>query len=64
MDIDAFRKNIRDSINARVGMEMVHDVLVDQINFLSKVEIRDNAIKRREVPQVSLKPAAMESEGH
>jgi len=64
MDIDAFRKNIRDSINARVGMEMVHDVLVDQINFLSKDEIRDNAIKRREVPQVSLKPASMESEGH
>jgi hypothetical protein len=48
IDIDAFRKNIRDSINARVGAEIVHEVLVDQVNFLSKDEIRDNAIKRRE----------------
>lgn len=48
IDIDAFRKNIRDTINARVGSEIVRDVLVDQVNFLSKDEIRDNAIKRRE----------------
>jgi hypothetical protein len=48
IDIDAFRKNIRDSINARVGAEIVHEVLIDQVNFLSKDEIRDNAIKRRE----------------
>jgi hypothetical protein len=48
IDIDAFRKNIRDTINARVGTEIVHDVLIDQLNFLSKDEIRDNAIKRRE----------------
>lgn len=47
LDIDAFRKNIRDTINERVGAEIVRDVLVDQINFLSKDEIRDNAIKRR-----------------
>jgi hypothetical protein len=56
MDVDAFRKNIRDSINARVGTEIVHDVLVDQINFLSKDEIRDNAIKRR--TSTPAKPAA------
>jgi hypothetical protein len=48
IDIDAFRNNIRDSINARVGAKIVQDVLVDQVNFLSKDEIRDNAIKRRE----------------
>jgi hypothetical protein len=48
IDIDAFRKNIRDSINARVGAEIVHEVLIDQVNFLSKDEIRDNAIKRRD----------------
>jgi hypothetical protein len=48
IDLEAFRKNIRDSINTRVGAEIVHDVLVDQVNFLSKDEIRDNAIKRRE----------------
>jgi hypothetical protein len=48
MDLDAFRKDIRDRINARIGAEIVHDVLIDQVNFLTKDEIRDNAIKRRE----------------
>ena len=47
IDLDAFRKAIRDTVNARVGVELVHDVLIDQVNFLSKDEIRDNAIRRR-----------------
>ena len=47
IDLDAFRKSIRDTINARVGVELVHDVLIDQVNFLSKDEIRDNALRRR-----------------
>ena len=47
IDLDAFRKTIRDTVNARVGVELVHDVLIDQVNFLSKDEIRDNAIRRR-----------------
>jgi len=50
IDLDAFRKNIRDSINARVGEQIVQDVLVDQVDFLSKDEIRDNAVRRRERP--------------
>jgi hypothetical protein len=47
LDVDAFRKNIRDSINKRVGEELVHEVLIDQVNFLSKDEIRNNAIRRK-----------------
>ncbi|TIO13692.1 MAG: hypothetical protein E5X93_25190 [Mesorhizobium sp.] len=47
IDLDAFRKAIRETVNARVGVELVHDVLIDQVNFLSKDEIRDNAIRRR-----------------
>lgn len=47
IDLDAFRNSIRDTINARVGVDLVHDVLVDQVNFLSKDEIRDNALRRR-----------------
>jgi hypothetical protein len=47
IDLEAFRKAIRDTINARVGVELVHDVLIDQVNFLSKDEIRDNALRRR-----------------
>ncbi|MBZ9848711.1 hypothetical protein LB565_12030 [Mesorhizobium sp. CA14] len=47
IDLDAFRKSIRDTINARVGVELVHEVLIDQVNFLSKDDIRDNALRRR-----------------
>ncbi|AZO11681.1 MULTISPECIES: hypothetical protein [unclassified Mesorhizobium] len=47
IDLDAFRKALRDTINARVGVELVHEVLIDQVNFLSKDEIRDNALRRR-----------------
>ncbi|RRI07879.1 hypothetical protein EH240_01175 [Mesorhizobium tamadayense] len=60
IDLDAFRKTIRDTVNARVGVELVHDVLIDQVNFLSKDEIRDNAIRRRknagETAQAMTKP--------
>jgi len=47
IDLDAFRNAIRETVNARVGVELVHDVLVDQVNFLTKDEIRDNAMRRR-----------------
>jgi len=47
IDLDACRKSIRDTINTRVGVELVHEVLIDQVNFLSKDEIRDNALRRR-----------------
>jgi hypothetical protein len=47
LDLDAFRRNIRDSINQRVAMTLIHDVLVEQVDFLSKDEIRDNALRRR-----------------
>jgi hypothetical protein len=47
LDLDDFRKNIRESINARVGAELVHEVLVEQVDFISKDEIRDNALRRK-----------------
>ncbi|PBB92961.1 hypothetical protein CK215_09245 [Mesorhizobium sp. WSM3864] len=60
IDLEAFRKAIRETVNARVGVELVHDVLIDQVNFLSKDEIRDNAIRRRktagETAQAMTKP--------
>lgn len=64
IDIDAFRKNIRDSINARIGADIVKDVLVDQMNFLTKDEIRDNAVKRREKPAEAAKDAGTASPAH
>lgn len=47
LDVDAFRNSIRDTVNARVGEKLIHEVLIDQINFLSKDEIRNNTIRRR-----------------
>ncbi|TIU46146.1 MAG: hypothetical protein E5W19_27570 [Mesorhizobium sp.] len=48
VDLDAFRAAIRDTINTRVGATLVHEVLIDQVNFLSKDEIRDNWLRRRQ----------------
>ena len=47
IDLDKFRNSIRDTVNARVGIDLIHEVLVNQVNYLSKDEVRDNAIKRR-----------------
>jgi hypothetical protein len=45
LDLDAFRNGIRESINLRVGEELIHDVLVEQMDYLTKTEIRDNTIR-------------------
>jgi len=57
IDLDAFRKAIRETINARVGVELVHEVLIDQVNFLTKDEIRDNAVRRRKDPAAPVESA-------
>jgi hypothetical protein len=61
LDLDAFRKAIRDTVNTRVGAELIHDVLIDQVNFLTKDEIRDNAMRRHKEPDSAAQPAAAES---
>lgn len=47
LDLDVFRAGVRKKINEKVGEELIHDVLVEQVDFLSKDEIRDNTIRRR-----------------
>lgn len=47
LDLDAFRAGIRSKINEKVGEDLVHEVLVEQVDFLSKEEIRDNTIRRK-----------------
>jgi len=69
LDLDAFRNGVRDAINKRVGDELVHDVMVEQIDFLSKDEIRDNAMQRRvlktKVPSIAAGEAgAVEKPAH
>lgn len=55
-DLDAFRNGIRDSVNKRVGEDLIREVIVEQIDFLSKAEIRDDAVRRRDTA-----PAAEET---
>lgn len=50
VDMDAFRSGIRDAINKRVGEKIIHDVLIEQVDFLTKAEIRDNSVRRRTKP--------------
>ncbi len=50
LDLDAMRNGIRDSVNARVGDKLVHEVLIDQIDYLSKEEIRGNSVRQRNDP--------------
>jgi hypothetical protein len=47
LDLDAFRDEIRKKINEKIGEDFIHEVLVEQVDFLSKEEIRDNTIRRR-----------------
>ncbi len=47
LDLDVFRNGIRDGINKRVEQDLVQDVLVEQVDYLTKDEIRANAMKRR-----------------
>jgi hypothetical protein len=62
LDVDAFRNNMRDTINARVRHDLVKDVLIEQVDYLTKAEIRDNAIKRRKVvAERNARKAAAES---
>ena len=58
IDLDAFRTAIRDTVNTRVGADLVHEVLIDQVNFLTKDEIRDNAMRRRKDPATPAAEAA------
>jgi hypothetical protein len=41
-DLEGFKTRIRDSINERLGDKVFHDVLVEQIDYLSKEDIRAN----------------------
>ncbi len=50
--MDAFRNGLRVSVNARVGETLMHEVLVEQVDYLSKQEIRDNAMRRRAAAHV------------
>jgi hypothetical protein len=45
VDLDAFRAGIRESVNRRVGQQLIHDVMIEQMDYLSKADIRDNSMR-------------------
>ncbi|MGE0500383.1 MAG: hypothetical protein AB7I79_01875 [Rhizobiaceae bacterium] len=47
VDLDAMRAGLRESINKRIGDDVIQDILVEQVDFLTKTEIRDNTLRRR-----------------
>lgn len=48
VDLDAMRNGLKDSINRRVGDDLIYEVMVEQVDYLTKEQIRDNALKRRD----------------
>ena len=62
IDSDSFRNGLRDSLNKRLGEKFVHEVLMEQVDYLSKQEIRDNAMKRRAPPKAKLLPEPLKPE--
>ncbi len=51
-DLEAFKVLVRDGLNERLGQKVFHEVLIEQIEFLTKSEIRNNA-RRRKLPKSS-----------
>ncbi len=45
-DLDEFRNGIKEKINEKLGGEIIEDVLVEQIDYLSKNDIRSNIAQR------------------
>ena len=46
-DLASFRGGIRDALNARVGEKVFHEIIIEQIDYVSKDEIRSNMQRRR-----------------
>ncbi|WP_038034970.1 hypothetical protein [Thermopetrobacter sp. TC1] len=45
-DLAALTKRLKESVNKRLGMDLVREVLVDSINYVSKSEIRYRGLKQ------------------
>lgn len=58
LDLDALREGVRDSVNTRVGEKLVHEVLIEQLDFLTREDIRENSTRRREVAADAKKSGA------
>lgn len=48
LDLEALRGGIRDAVNARAGEKLVHEVLIEQLEFLTREDIRGNSANRKQ----------------
>lgn len=48
VDLNAMRSGLKDSINQRVGDDLIYEIMIEQVDYLTKEQIRDNALKRRD----------------
>ncbi len=46
-DLDAFRKTVKNSLNARLGTDVILEIVVEQIDYLSKDDIRTNIAQKQ-----------------
>lgn len=46
-DLDAFRKTIKETLNARLEADVIQDIIVEQIDYLSKDDIRSNIAQKQ-----------------
>lgn len=46
-DLTQFREGVRDALNARVGEKIFHEIIIEQVDYLTKEEIRSNMQRRR-----------------
>ena len=56
LDIDAFRKTVRDGVNQRLGEELIREILVEQVDYLPKGDVGTNTVRAAE-PAADAQPA-------
>lgn len=61
LDMEAFKTGIKDSLNARVGDTLVHEVIVEQLDYLSKADIRDNTERQQRAAANARKSGPMDA---
>lgn len=45
IDVEAMRNGLRDAVNARVGEKLIHEVLIEQMDYIAKGEIQTSTIR-------------------
>lgn len=51
LDVDAFRAGIRDGVNQRIGEELIHEVLIEQVDYLPKDQVGSSSIRNAAAAQ-------------